>query len=54
MTWAEAEWWQEKVAMLIADGLDEDVAENRVLFWYYKRHPGKQIIPCLLRLEVIT
>ena len=38
MTWAEAEWWHEKVAALIADGLDEDVAENRVLSWYYQHH----------------
>lgn len=54
MTCAEAEWWHEKIAMLIADGLDEDVAENRVLFWYYQQHPGKQIIPCLLTLEEVN
>ena len=53
MTWAEAEWWHEKVAMLISDGLDEDVAENRVLFWYYRQHPVKRILPCLLKLEEV-
>lgn len=53
MTWAEAEWWHEKVAVLIADGLDEDVAENRVLSWYYQQHPRKQICPYLLKLEEV-
>lgn len=54
MTWAEAEWWHEKVAVLIADGIDEDVAENRVLHWYYQQHPGKLIIPCLFKLEEVN
>ena len=54
MTWAESEWWHEKVAVLIADGIDEIVAENRVLHWYYQQHPGKPIVPCLLKLKEVS